>query len=109
MIAWEYMDLDCKARVVALELYTSVITSSVTIIHAAHSPSLPDQRPLIKIGLAHACWAANGRAILLRSGDTCDLEDCIDHTTDSFTGNETGGNSVSCEKTLVMMNLSNLK
>lgn len=47
---------------------------------------------------AQACWATNSRAVLLRTGDACDLEDSVDNTTDTFTSNETSGNGVACEQ-----------
>jgi hypothetical protein len=43
---------------------------------------------------AQACWAANSRAVLLRAGDACNLEDGVDDTTDTFTSDETSGNGV---------------
>jgi hypothetical protein len=89
-------DLGCLLRIKALRLYTSVITSSTTNVVTASSlisQKIGIVRPK-SLRLARVRWASNRRAVLLRTGDACDLEDCVDDTTNTFTSNETSGNSV---------------
>jgi hypothetical protein len=92
-----HMTLSFMLRSRALKLYTSVITSSTTNIIT--TSSLISQRiGIVRQGcLAGVCWAANRRAVLLRTGDACDLEDSVDNTTNTLAGDETGGNGVACE------------
>ena len=70
--------------------------SSTAIVHVRFVHHLSNMlcSSLIRKHLAQACWAADSSAVLLRTGDACNLEDSVDDTTDTFASNETSGNGV---------------